>query len=71
MPNVHDPRFTGFDAPVDQIRIAASGKHSRRLFPGSTPTFGELADELDRLLDGALHALRASRAARVMYWRID
>src|SRR5689334_641506 len=65
MPNVHDPCFVGFDAPIDQIWIAAGRKHPRGLFAGSPPTLGELADELDRLPDGALDALRALRAVRV------
>src|ERR1700676_1055305 len=65
MAGVDDPRLAVLEAPIDQVRVAAGGKHTGLLFAGSAPAFREFTDELDRLLNGTLDVPRPERTAFV------
>src|SRR5215207_4853288 len=62
MTNVDEPRFPGFDAPVDQIGISAGWQHTQLLYACSSTRMRELPDQFDCLADDALDVARALRA---------
>jgi hypothetical protein len=64
MANVNNPDLTGFDDPIELIRVAAGRKDPGFLLTSQTSAFGKLSDPLYRLADSALdvlpHGLRSS-----------
>jgi hypothetical protein len=53
MSNMKYPNFPGFDTPIDQIGIAPCTQRARPLLSHQAATLGILADEFDRLPNGA------------------
>ena len=48
VPNVNDPRVVSFDAPVNQIGVAADRQYAGIRLAGGSAGLGKLADQFDR-----------------------
>src|SRR5436305_1707260 len=53
MADVDDPRFFGFDAPIDQIWVSPDRKHTRLLDLGKAPDLWMAPDQRESLIDGS------------------
>lgn len=60
MANVDHPHFAFLDSPVDEIRIAADGNHSRLLLTAAPADVRIFANELNGPLQRTLHVPRTS-----------
>ena len=62
---MNDPGFVGFNAPVNQVWVAADWQDPRFLLARMPTTLWKFSDELDCLANGTLHVLRAARTSLV------